>query len=207
MKKVAGIYFSHPFIWIYLMGFAGLLILTMQMGVLQKYYSLILIPILLSPFYEWVTHKYILHRKVDPQTSPRGYEYMRKLHYIHHEDPKNTEYIFAPLSAALFIFIEMFVVFSILFWSWEKALVIEIGVVAFYLYYEWVHLAHHVPQYNPLTPLGKKMKQAHLWHHFRNENYWWGITSHYGDLALKTFPHANDVEASPTCMDINKAGS
>ena len=43
-------------------------------------------------------------------------------------------------------------------------------------YYEWVHYVAHVP-FRPLTPVGRYMKKYHLWHHFKNERRWFGVTN------------------------------
>ena len=40
--------------------------------------------------------------------------------------------------------------------------------------------------------------------HFKNENYWWGITSALGDDLLHTFPKPQEVSKSETVLDLEK---
>ncbi len=206
MRAVLKTLLTHPFIWIYILLFVGLMGLTASSGLLFSYWYLLLLPLPILPFFEWVAHKFLLHAKVDPEQKPRLYRYMKRLHYEHHRDPKATYFIFAPLSASFSVFLFFFVLFVLVFRDLQLALVPEVSVVGLFLFYEWTHLAHHTPQYRPKTEIGKKLKLAHSWHHYHNENYWWGITSHVADLALGTFGHPDTVPKSSTSQEIEKSG-
>lgn len=130
-------------------------------------------------------------------------EYMQRLHIGHHAQPEVIHLVFAQPSAALLIFIGFFVITFLISSSVAFAVVFTFYVVLYYLHYEWMHLAHHIPAYKHLFPWSNKLKRAHLLHHYSNENYWWGITNHLGDLVLKTFPEKNAVEKSKTVRNIN----
>ena len=41
---------------------------------------------------------------------------------------------------------------------------------------------------------------------FKNEKFWWGITSHFGDLLMGTFPDAKTIAKSDTAGDIAHIG-
>ncbi len=60
------------------------------------------------------------------------------------------------------------------------------GVITFLLYYEWTHLWHNRP-IQPWTPWGKWMKKVHLWHYFKNEHFWFGVTQPFYDVLFGTF--------------------
>ena len=44
---------------------------------------------------------------------------------------------------------------------------------------EWVHLAHHTPAYRPRTRMGLALRDAHMRHHFHNENYNGALPTHW----------------------------
>lgn len=198
MKKVFQEYFKHLSIWLYIsmaITFFAIAFFINPQSFLEKTW-IILIPVFLAPFFEWWAHKYLLHRIVDPITEPRQYQYMLSLHYKHHWNPNNLDDVFAPVSSAFFVFglfaLPAFFIFGFQgFWLFEGA------TVAYFLFYEWIHLAHHTSSYKPLTKLGKTLKHAHSWHHHKNENFWWGVTNSFGDHIFGTFKNPKEVEVSP----------
>ncbi len=130
-------------------------------------------------------------------------KFMDRLHIGHHEDPNDIHLIFAPFYVALLLFLKFFLITLLITFNINMALVFTFAVVLYYLHYEWMHLGHHIPGYDHLFPWSKNLKKAHLFHHYRNENYWWGITNILGDLIFKTYPDIKDVEVSKTVMNIN----
>ena len=77
------------------------------------------------------------------------------------------------------------------------------GHLLYHLWYEWIHLAHHSKGYKPLFRIGKKLRDAHMSHHFHNENYNWGITNMIGDYFFKTLKDNKSITKSPTTKSIN----
>ena len=63
------------------------------------------------------------------------------------------------------------------------------------LYYEWVHYVAHIP-FKPLTPYGRWIKKYHLWHHFKNEKLWFGVTNPAGDYVVGTYLDGADATRS-----------
>ena len=51
------------------------------------------------------------------------------------------------------------------------------------------------------------LERAHRLHHYRNENYWMGVTNHLGDHVLGTFPNKDDVPVSPTAKTLGISAS
>lgn len=129
--------------------------------------------------------------------------FMEKLHYGHHKNPNYVPLIFAPIMSVIILFASMFGLFLLFSWNINMSTTFLLGVVLYYLHYEWMHLGHHTPEYTPIMPWSKKLKQAHLFHHFRNENYWWGITNIWGDVILGTNKDFKEVDMSKTKNDIN----
>ncbi len=203
MKTMIKTYFSHPtiiFLWLF---FLFILTINIKTGLLQHHYLWLILPIVLAPFYEWLAHKYLLHAAL-PEKEGWYKRFMLRLHHDHHRDPKNVKLLFAPVSAIIVLFIKLYFFYSLLTWSFATALVPFLGSVLYYLYYEWVHLGHHVVEFQHFTSYGKKMKSAHMRHHYINENYWWGITNHWGDIFFGTYKERNEVEKSPFVKNIGK---
>ena len=58
------------------------------------------------------------------------------------------------------------------------------GSIAYYLFYEWVHLAHHTPAYRPRTRR-LSIARCNMRHHFHNENY----NKHYQRIGRHDIGH------------------
>jgi sterol desaturase/sphingolipid hydroxylase (fatty acid hydroxylase superfamily) len=155
----------------------------------------------LQPFSEWVIHVAILHwrprrilgRDVDLRIG--------RLHRKHHQSPKDPRYLFIPLRA-----IHRYAVLDtgLLVLAWRFAPAIATGVAvatALTLVYEWTHYLIH-SDYQPRSRLYRGVWRAHRLHHFRNENYWFGVTGHLGDRVLRTYPAKDAVPLSPTATTL-----
>ena len=79
-------------------------------------------------------------------------------------------------------------------------------VLAFYLtrslVYEWTHYIVHTP-YRPKTELYRHLWRHHRLHHYKNENYWYGVSVTAADKWLHTAPPIADVETSPTARNLH----
>ena len=79
------------------------------------------------------------------------------------------------------------------------------GIMLFLLFYEWTHYIAHRPL-RPISPWGRWMKKVHLWHHFKNENYRYGVTNPAYDFLMGTFKDQKDVAQSKTAKNLEKRG-
>lgn len=154
-----------------------------------------------EPFTEWIIHVGILHfrprrifgRLMDPL--------LARKHREHHKDPRDPELIFVPmpvLRAALPA--------AIAGWGLgERSLRTAVtGAATSYCMltaYEWTHFLIH-SSYKPRHRPYRALWRAHRLHHFRNENYWFGITSHVADRILHTFPEPGEVPRSSTARNL-----
>jgi sterol desaturase/sphingolipid hydroxylase (fatty acid hydroxylase superfamily) len=80
------------------------------------------------------------------------------------------------------------------------------GLLAGYailLSYEWCHFLIHSP-YRPRGRYYGLIWRNHRLHHFKNENYWFGVTSNLGDLVLGTSPEQSRVAKSPTARSLGR---
>lgn len=152
----------------------------------------------LQPFVEWTTHVWILHAK---PRRPFGREidlYVAKKHRRHHADPRNLEILAMPVPGLITFSLFTAGVASLM-GSWGDKLTLAVTVAVFMLGYEWIHFLIHT-DYKPRSATYRKLYQNHRLHHFRNENYWFGVSRRFGDQVLGTNPSKKDVPLSPTVM-------
>ena len=164
-------------------------------------WPLFILVIFLAPFYEWYAHKFILHKQLNEKDNWLK-KFQIKLHHGHHADPDNLDLQFAPFLAIIILFIQTYLFYSIILLSFKNALVPIFSTFIYYLFYEWIHLAHHSKNYKPFTNIGKRLKEAHMQHHFHNENFNWGITNLLADYVLGTFKTSKNIFKSSTTKTI-----
>ena len=153
-----------------------------------------------QPFVEWLIHVYVLHarpRRIGRWTLDS--EQARK-HRAHHADPRNLDILFIPLRAHLAGLVVIAGVCALLP-SWSLRLALLAAVALQSLVYEWVHFLVHT-DYKPKTAAYRRLYVGHRLHHYRNENYWYGVSRRFGDTVLGTDPAKADVPLSPTCLTL-----
>ncbi|MFU1795209.1 sterol desaturase family protein [Paenibacillus azoreducens] len=152
---------------------------------------------------EYFTHRFLFHIKTPK--NPFFLKLIKRLHYDHHVNPNNLHLLFLPVwytlpNTAIAGAIAYFLTSSLVITNAFIA-----GVMIFLLFYEWKHYIAHRPV-QPVSPWGRWMKKVHLWHHFKNENYWYGVTNPLYDWALGTFEDHKNVELSQTARNLEKRG-
>jgi hypothetical protein len=155
-----------------------------------------------QPFVEWLIHVYVLHAR-PRQLGPVSLDlYQARKHRAHHADPRNLAILFIPLRGHL----AGAVVVALLCLALPDAatrLALVAAVAASSLVYEWVHFLIHT-DYKPRTALYRRLYTGHRLHHYRNENYWFGVSRRLGDTVLGTNPAKQDVPLSPTCLTLQR---
>lgn len=199
MSEVIKIYLSRWTHWFY--GIIGLLALSYSIstGSLFKYWYVAILILILSPFIEYYAHKYFLHlpRPKHKEKHPLYSKFLDHIHYNHHLDPKDVKFVFAQFWLTFPVFILDISVFYALSWSIDITLVAMTFFIAYYLLYEWTHFLAH-SNYAPKNGYSKYMKKYHLWHHYKNEHYWYGITSPIADMVFGAFRDPKSTDKSLT---------
>jgi hypothetical protein len=147
-----------------------------------------------EPFTEWLVHVYVLH-------SRRDIAIARK-HRAHHADPRDLDILFIPMEV---IVVAPLVGIGLpLFLQSGLAVALTAGLTGFsmLLAYEWTHFLIHT-SYHPKTKTYARIRRAHIWHHFRNEHHWFGVTIHVADRLLRTYPDKDAVPLSPTARSLH----
>jgi hypothetical protein len=154
-----------------------------------------------EPFTEWIIHVFLLHfrprtiagRLVDPV--------LARKHRAHHADPRDEDLIFVPMEV-----IRLALPAAVAGWGIgerdvRRALTGIATSWAMLTTYEWTHFLIH-SNYRPRHGVYRRISRAHRLHHFRNENYWFGVTTHLGDRVLGTFPERDEVPRSATARTL-----
>ncbi|MCU1588357.1 MAG: fatty acid hydroxylase [Frankiales bacterium] len=145
-----------------------------------------------QPFTEWVLHVTVLHCPADGRLRDKiaGYSHRR-----HHEEPRDLRYQFIHPNIVYGGWVVDLVILAIFRNHGALTGVLVATILA--LNYEWIHFLIHT-DYQPKHELYRRLHRAHRLHHFRNEQYWLGVTARTGDRLLGTNPRKEDVEISPT---------
>lgn len=150
---------------------------------------------------EYAVHRFLFHMKT-PE-NPFLLKMIKRLHFDHHADPNDLKLLFLPIWFSL----PGFAIYAVIFYFITTNLPLTIaylaGIIIYFMYYEWKHYIAHRP-IQPRTSLGKRIKKAHLWHHFKNENYWFGVTHTSVDKTFGTYKDQKLVEKSETAKNLEK---
>lgn len=162
------------------------------------------------PFNEWLIHVFMLHyrpRRIFGRTIDF---HLPVTHRRHHADPWNLRWVFIPRHVHFLVLPTMAVLLAAL-WPWKHWVLS--GLVTYLLlglHYEWVHYLAHIPWCPSGGPIGAyyaRRVREHRYHHFRNENYWWGVSMGLGDRVFRTAPDAESTARSGTTRTVGAAHS
>ncbi len=153
-----------------------------------------------QPFAEWVIHTFILHfRPREIRGVPIDMQLAKK-HRVHHLDPKRIDAVFIPMRPLL-IGLPIYLAIVLIVFPLPIALTLTVTQFVIGNMYEWTHFYVHCGC-KPKNRYAAYIERAHRLHHYRNENYWMGVTNHLGDHVLGTFPDKDDVPVSPTAKTL-----
>jgi len=157
------------------------------------------------PFNEWLIHVFMLHYKPRRLFGRTLDFYLPKTHRRHHADPWNLKWVFIPRHIHLWTVPQVALILWLL-WPWKEFALTGLATYLLLgLHYEWVHFLSHIPWCPSRGIVGayyQRRVREHRWHHFRNENFWWGVSMGLGDRALGTAPAVEDVGRSGTTREI-----
>ncbi|XOK62502.1 sterol desaturase family protein [Paenibacillus elgii] len=148
---------------------------------------------------EYMIHRFLFHMK--PPKHPLLLAMLRRLHYDHHIYPNELHLLFLPVWYSLPVMTGPALIAYLMTRDTVLTVAFVTGVISFLLYYEWTHFVAHRP-IKPITPWGRWMKKVHLWHHYKSEHYWYGVTNPMFDVMLGTFRDEQQVEKSETARNL-----
>jgi hypothetical protein len=155
------------------------------------------------PLFEWVIHVCILHWRprrigritVDPL--------LARKHRDHHVDPRDVPLIFIPWQSLLWVLPLAIAIALLAFSRIGSGLMFLAFLTVLGLGYEWMHYLIH-SDYKPKTRVYRAVWRHHRLHHFKNEHYWFTVTtSGTADRVLRTSPDPATVATSPTAKNLH----
>ncbi|CRK84972.1 sterol desaturase family protein [Neobacillus massiliamazoniensis] len=194
-------YFFHfdiLFMIILFLVMTGLLVLKVQSFVVFIFFAIGLFTYM---FGEYVTHRFLFHLK-----APKNEFFLnllKRLHYDHHKYPNNLKLLFLPLWYSIPNFLILLTLFYLIVKKIDCTLAFGMGLVFMLLVYEWKHYIAHQP-IKPKTKFGVWLKKTHILHHYKNENYWFGVSNPFFDIIFGTLKDEKTVETSSTAKDLEK---
>jgi hypothetical protein len=198
-------FWKHPSPWMLGATFVAALAARLVVGDWQLTDALVPVAMLaLFPFFEWIIHVFILHWRpkrfgkltVDPLLS--------REHRAHHMDPRSIPLIFIPWKSLVSWVLPLAVAISLLaFPRLGLGLTYLVFITAIGLVYEWTHYLIHT-DYKPKTRVYRAIWRNHRNHHYKNEHYWFTVTSSgTADRVLGTYPDPSAVATSPTAKNLH----
>lgn len=157
----------------------------------------------LFPFLEWVIHVFILHWRPRRVAGVTVDSQLARKHREHHVEPRDVELVFIPFQSLVVVVVA---VVGLALWAFPRtgmALTFLVVLLSLGLVYEWTHYLIH-SDYKPKNALYRAIWRDHRLHHYKNENYWFGVTtSGTSDRVLGTYPDAASVPTSPTAKNLH----
>jgi hypothetical protein len=167
--------------------------------------------IAVTPFVEWTIHVYLLHSRPFALLGRRVEVLTAREHRAHHEAPGVLGGVLIPVYGVL-VFLAMIALTN---WALSFPIALVLGgprlawassgaVASFAILaaYEWTHFLIHTP-YRPRRLYFRAIWRNHRLHHFKNERYWFGVTSTIGDRVIGTLPDQRTVSRSPTARSLH----
>ncbi|MGY4103890.1 sterol desaturase family protein [Nocardia sp. R16R-3T] len=156
------------------------------------------------PVFEWIVHVTVLHwrpRRLGP--IPIDCELARK-HRAHHVDPRNIPLIFIPTKTLSVLVLVLIAIAALAFPRLGLGLTFLSMITALGLGYEWTHYLIHT-DYKPKSSLYRAVWRNHRHHHYKNEHYWFTVTtSGTADRLLGTYPDPSTIATSPTARHLHR---
>lgn len=143
---------------------------------------------------EYLVHRGVFHFFAG---KPLG-RIVSRQHVAHHERPDDLDFIFNDPRISVGIGALYFVAYFTLTREPGAAATLSFGNFVGLLYYEHVHLSAHRPGSRPWTPWSRYMKRFHLWHHYKHERHWFGVTSPVFDVLFGSHADQRALQPSPT---------
>lgn len=150
-------------------------------------------------FSEYLSHRFLFHLKARKDTFL--FKLIKRLHYDHHTDPNNLHLLFLPLWYSIPNLSVLVVIFYLIVGNVWLTVAFAGGLKTMLFLYEWKHYVAHRP-IKPKTKVGKNIKKLHILHHFKNENYWYGVSTSFVDVLFGTLKDEKEVETSKTAKDL-----
>jgi sterol desaturase/sphingolipid hydroxylase (fatty acid hydroxylase superfamily) len=161
--------------------------------------------IALFPVIEWLIHVGILHwrpRKFGPVKID---SLLAREHRAHHADPRDIPLVFIPWQALCWLLPAYVAIALLAMPTVPGALSLLVSVYGIMFGYEWTHYLIH-SDYRPRSKWYRGVWRNHRLHHYKNEHYWFTVTSAgTADRLFGTYPDPATVESSKTVKALHSS--
>ncbi len=159
----------------------------------------------LFPAIEWGIHVAILHWRPRSVGPVRVDSLLARDHRAHHADPRDLPLVFIPWRALLWLLPAYVAVALLAMPTTASALSLLVSVYGIKAAYEWTHYLIH-SDYRPRSPWYRHVWRNHRLHHYKNEHYWFTVTSAgTADRLFGTCPDPATVPRSKTVRALHSA--
>lgn len=135
----------------------------------------------------WTLTEYWLHRIVFHFEPEEGFG--RRLHWIihgvHHDHPNDPLRLVMPPSASIPLALLFVGLFQVLLPT-DTAWALTVGFLGGYLGYDMTH--YYVHHRRPKGPLGRRLRELHMRHHFQDHTRGYGVSAPWWDRVFGTAP-------------------
>jgi fatty acid hydroxylase family protein len=197
-------FWKHPSPWIIAATLMAALAARVAVGDWQLTDAIVPVVMIAGfPFLEWVIHVFILHwrpRRVGGVTFD---PLLARKHRDHHVDPRDVPLIFIPWQSLLWVVATDIAIALLALPRPGMVLTFLAFLAVLGIGYEWSHYLIH-SDYKPKTSVYRAIWRHHRLHHFKNEHYWFTVTSAgTADRVLRTSPAPATVATSATAKDLH----
>jgi hypothetical protein len=166
-------------------------------------FVLIGVMVAVFPLAEWVIHVCVLHWRPRRIGRLKIDSLLARKHREHHADPRDVPLVFIPWPTLTWLIPVVTAIALLAFPSLGRGLTFLVVVGVLGLGYEWSHHLIHT-DYKPRTTLFRAVWRNHRLHHFKNEHYWFTVTTTgTADRVLGTYPDPATVANSPTAKALH----
>jgi sterol desaturase/sphingolipid hydroxylase (fatty acid hydroxylase superfamily) len=133
---------------------------------------------------EYWLHRFVFHFEPDNGIGARLHWI---IHGVHHDHPNDPKRLVMPPSVS----VPISALFLLAFWlviGGGGALAMGAGFLVGYLVYDMTHYALHHTQ--PRGALGRRLREAHMRHHFQDDTRGFGVSAPYWDWVFRTSPRS-----------------
>jgi hypothetical protein len=159
------------------------------------------------PVVEWLIHVFILHWRPRKVAGVLIDSELASKHRAHHRDPRDLPLVFIPWRSLIGVIAGLWLIAAFVFPRFELGLTYVSCVAIIGIVYEWMHYLIH-GDYIPKGKTYKAVWRAHRLHHYRNEHYWFTVTTTgTADRLFGTLPKdATAVPKSATAKNLHASG-
>jgi len=135
----------------------------------------------------WTLTEYWMHRIVfhfEPEDGI-GARLHWIIHGVHHDHPNDRMRLVMPPSVSVPLAIAFYVLFLLVLGG-TVAPAFGAGFLVGYLIYDMTH--YHVHHHTPRTRAGRRLREAHMRHHFQDDTRGFGVSAPWWDHVFGTAP-------------------